>query len=426
MRVNLIMWEDILWNNFYPLTLTRPVFDLRVGFYTFRERAKRYFPDSVDAAICRDEMFDLMQEQGIIVDADQLSPSIPTILMCGRTYFDIRSMKYIKSARTPTVFVSENIPIALFFPAGDDRWRKFFGRTFDAKLYRKLFESFDAVEITAVNLNLIWELMVNNPDFIEGDFNTFFRRNVIKFTSEPRAVLYNPDDIYVGQSVKIDAYAVLDAREGPIIIGKNSHIHSGAVIIGPVALGEGTIVMPYARIREGTTTGPQCRLGGEVEATIFNGYSNKYHDGFIGHSYIGEWVNFGALTTNSDLKNNYSPIKVAMPEGPYLTGYNKVGIFVGDHTKFGIGTLISSGSTVGVGVNFYGGGTMPKYTPSFIWGSFQDGFTHYDLDKALETANIVMKRRNKELTKAQNAILRKIHSFFADDRTNFIFHHPKK
>ncbi len=426
MRINLIIWEDILWNNFYPLTLTHPVFDLRVGYYTFRERAKKYFPDAIEAAICRDEMREVVQEQGVIVDVDQISPSIPTILLCGRTYFDARSIKYIKSVKTPTVFVSESIPVALYFPAGDDRWRKFFGRTFDRELYRNLFKSFDAVEITAINLNLIWELMVNNPRFIEKDFDIFFRRNVVSFTSESRAVLHNQDNIYIGAEAKIEAFVVLDAREGPIIIGENAHIHSGAVIMGPVVIGEETQVMPYSRIREGTTAGPQCRIGGEVEASIFNGYSNKYHEGFIGHSFIGEWVNFGALTTNSDLKNNYSQIKVAMPDGPYLTGYNKVGIFVGDHSKFGIGTLVSSGSTIGVGVNFYGGGTIPKYTPSFIWGSFSDGFTHYNIDKALETANVVMKRREKKFTKAQNKLLRRLHGLFADDRTNFIYHHPKK
>ncbi len=421
MNGNLVIWEDVLWNNFYPLSLTKPVFELRAGFFTFRERAQRFFPNTVLAAICRDEMKPIAAEMGIITDGNSLSASVPTYLLCGRTFFDARSVKHIKSARTPTVFVSEGIPVALYFPPGNERWRMLFGQMFDRELYRDLFESFDAVEITAVNINLIWELVVNNEKFIDEDFSTFFRRDVVPFTGDSRAVIYRDDHIYFGSNTTVDAYAILDAREGPIIVGKGAHIRSGAIIIGPAVVGEGTQVMPYARIREGTTIGPHCRVGGEVEASIFSGYSNKYHDGFIGHSYVGRWVNLGALTTNSDLKNNYSEVKVAMPEGPYLTGYNKIGAFIGDHAKLGIGTLIPTGSTIGVCVNFYGGGSMPKYTPSFIWGSYRDGFTHYNIEKAIETAKIVMARRDVEFTPAQDQIMRRIHGIYTEERTQFIY-----
>lgn len=421
MKVNLVLWEDVLWNNFYPLSLTKPVFELRAGVFTFRERAEQFFPDAILSAICREEMQELMVENGIIVNANALDSSLPTCLLCGRTFFDYRSIKYIKTARTPTVFVSESIPVALFFPPGDDRWKEFFGQTFDKDMYRSLFASFDAVEITAVNISLIWELIVNNSSFIEEDFSTFFRRKVFQYTGESNIVMRNNDSIYTGTDVVIDPFAVLNACNGPIVIGDSVHIGSGAVINGPVVIGAGTKIMPYARIREGTTIGPQCRIGGEVEGSIFCGYSNKYHDGFIGHSYIGEWVNLGALATNSDLKNNYSEIRVAMPAGPYRTGYNKIGTFIGDHTKLGIGTLIPSGSTIGVSVNFYGGGTMQKYTPSFIWGSFADGFTHYNIDKAIETAEIVMQRRKKNLSNAQRKLLRRIFGVFTEDRTHFIY-----
>jgi len=426
MRANIILWENVLWKNFYPFSLTRPVFDLRVGAFTFRERALQFFPKSNISCICRDEMKGLMIAEAVDTTGNIIDLSLPTIFLSGRTFFDKRAIGYITGAKSPTVFISEGVPVALFLPPRDERWRQYFGEIFSENTYALMLKSFDAIDISVVSVAMVWELIVNNSKLIEEDFELFYKRDVGAFNAEPRAVLYEPEHISIDEDARIDAFVTLDARKGPIIIEQNAHIHSGAVINGPAVIGKKAEIMQFARIREGTTIGPMCRIGGEVEESIFIGNSNKYHDGFVGHSCIGEWVNLGALTTNSDLKNNYGEVRVSMPDGQARTGYNKIGTFIGDHAKLGIGTLIPSGSTIGVAANFYGGGMMQKYTPSFIWGSIEDGFTHYDVEKAISTAQIVMERRDRKFLHAHNTLLHRVYELTMDDRSNFIIKNPKK
>jgi UDP-N-acetylglucosamine diphosphorylase/glucosamine-1-phosphate N-acetyltransferase len=174
--------------------------------------------------------------------------------------------------------------------------------------------------------------------------------------------------------------------QGPAFIGPHSRIVTG-------------------RIREFTTIGPYCRVGGEVECCIFQGYSNKYHDGFTGHSYFGEWVNIGALTTTSDLKNTYGTIRVDLAGEQLDTGLTKLGSIVGDHVKLGIGVLLNSGTTIGTGCNLFGGGMLPKVIPCFIWGGNGE-YQEYDFERMLGTAQIAMSRRQVEQTDAHTDLLR--------------------
>jgi UDP-N-acetylglucosamine diphosphorylase/glucosamine-1-phosphate N-acetyltransferase len=170
------------------------------------------------------------------------------------------------------------------------------------------------------------------------------------------------------------------------------------------------------KIEGGTSIGPVCRIGGEVEGSIFLGYSNKYHQGFLGHSYVGEWVNLGALTTNSDLKNNYSSVKVVLDGSPIDSGLTKVGAFIGDHVKTGIGTLLNTGVSIGFASNLFGGGMVKqKYIPAFIWGSAEKQ-EEYQLEKATQTARMVMKRRDKELVKQENVLFKKIFQLTEKER----------
>jgi len=162
-----------------------------------------------------------------------------------------------------------------------------------------------------------------------------------------------------------------------------------------------------------SSIGHTCRVGGEVEESVFHSYVNKYHAGFIGHSYVGSWVNFGAMTTNSDLKNNYSGIRVTLNGDLIDTGSIKVGSFIGDHTKFGIGTLLTTGINIGVCCNIFGGTLITdKEVPSFSWGD-SSGYQKYDVDKAVATANVTVGRRDVELSDQEESLLRKI----ADDST---------
>jgi UDP-N-acetylglucosamine diphosphorylase/glucosamine-1-phosphate N-acetyltransferase len=208
-----------------------------------------------------------------------------------------------------------------------------------------------------------------------------------------------PEMILIAESAEIEPQVTLDAREGPILIGENVKIQAHTRIEGPAAICNGAVLCG-GKIRAGTTIGPHCRVGGEVEQSIFQAYSNKYHDGFIGHAYIGEWVNLGALTTNSDLKNNYGNVRVEFPSGTVETEAMKVGCFLGDHVKTGIGTLLNTGTVVGFASNVFGGG-MPaeKHIPSFMWGG-KDGFEEFRLEKAKEVARAVVPRRGREFTPA--------------------------
>jgi UDP-N-acetylglucosamine diphosphorylase/glucosamine-1-phosphate N-acetyltransferase len=185
--------------------------------------------------------------------------------------------------------------------------------------------------------------------------------------------------------------------EGPCFVGPRTQVHG-------------------AKIRAGTTLGPDCRVGGEVEASIVQGHSNKYHDGFLGHAYVGEWVNLGAGTHNSDLRNDYGPVRVTVNGRTVHTGQTKVGCFLGDHTKTGLGTLLNTGANAGVFCNLLPGGLLPKYVPSFA--SWWDGALadRADLAALLRTAAQVMTRRGQECTETHAALYRLLFEQTAAER----------
>ena len=201
----------------------------------------------------------------------------------------------------------------------------------------------------------------------------------------------------------------MDAEHGPIYISKNATIMANAVIEGPCFIGEKTTIKIGAKIYEGCTFGEVCKIGGEIEESIVHAYSNKQHEGFIGHAYIGEWCNFGADTNNSDLKNNYSNVKVQINDTLVDSGSMFVGLFMGDHSKTGINTMLNTGTVVGVGCNVYGGDFPPRLIPSFHWGGGTGPTVKYDFDKIMETAQNVMDRRDIELTDALLRLYRNIY-----------------
>jgi len=263
------------------------------------------------------------------------------------------------------------------------------------------------IEIEVVLIPTIWDLVNTNEKAIELDYSSCFGPEK-EGRINKNAVLIESASIFVGAGAKVHAGVVLDASEGPIIIDEGAVVRPGAFVEGPCYIGKDTTVVS-GWIRPGCSFGRACRVGGEVEASIFQGYSNKYHEGFIGHSYIGEWVNLGALTTTSDLKNNYSEVHVDQGEGPVATGQMKVGSFIGDHTKTGIGTLLNTGTCIGVNVNHYGTGFPPKHIRSFSWGT-AEGYKEYTIEKAMETARMVMSRREVEMLPEEENLLRFIHS----------------
>jgi UDP-N-acetylglucosamine diphosphorylase/glucosamine-1-phosphate N-acetyltransferase len=228
--------------------------------------------------------------------------------------------------------------------------------------------------------------------------------------------LVEPALIYIAESARIHPGVVLDASDGPIVIDDDAVIMANSVILGPAYIGRSTQIKVGAKIYHGTSVGPYCKIGGEVEASIIQGYSNKQHDGFLGHAFIGEWCNLGADTNNSDLKNNYHAVKVWFGDAWQDTGAQFVGVFMGDHSKTGISTSINTGSVIGVGCNIFGGGLPPKFVPSFSWANGPDITTHR-IGEALDTAIRAMARRSVTLGTAETALLRRIFDETVGERT---------
>jgi UDP-N-acetylglucosamine diphosphorylase/glucosamine-1-phosphate N-acetyltransferase len=183
----------------------------------------------------------------------------------------------------------------------------------------------------------------------------------------------------------------------------------GAMIRGPVSIGDHSIVKMGAKIYGPTTVGPVCTVGGEINNTVILGYSNKGHDGFLGHAVIGEWCNLGADSNNSNLKNDYGEVKLwnYATQKFERTGMQFVGLMMGDHSKCGINTMFNTGTVVGVFANIFGAAFPRNFIPSFSWGG-ASGFVEYKIDHAFETARRVMARRNVELTAIDEEILRYI------------------
>jgi UDP-N-acetylglucosamine diphosphorylase/glucosamine-1-phosphate N-acetyltransferase len=250
-----------------------------------------------------------------------------------------------------------------------------------------------------------WDLVEHNGEQIALDFRTRSARPFARPGDTAPAVVGPRDRLWIDPTAGVEPMTVVDTTRGPVVIDREAVVTAFSRLEGPCYVGLGTHVLG-AKVRGGTTLGPHCRIGGEVEASIVHGYSNKYHDGFLGHSYLGEWINLGAGTHNSDLRNDYGEVTVTVNGRPVRTGLNKVGCFLGDHTKSGLGALLNTGTNAGIFCNLLPGGLLPKYVPSFCswWnGTLTD---RVELPQMLETAATVMRRRGCEMTEIHAALYR--------------------
>jgi len=251
----------------------------------------------------------------------------------------------------------------------------------------------------------IWDLILASPAQITADFAVAARSGIEGVVEQPNVIRGSKKDVYIAPGVTVHPMVVIDAEGGPVYIDEGAEIHPFTRIEGPCYIGKESVLFG-AKCRSGNSIGPVCRVGGEVEESIIHGYSNKYHDGFIGHAYVGEWVNLGALTTNSDLKNDYSPVSVVLDgRRPIHTGSAKVGSLIGDHVKTSIGTLFNTGSYVGaMAVIMATGKPLPKSIPSFAW--FVEGVVTKGFGKGqlYETAKAAMGRRDCEWSGAEEAM----------------------
>jgi len=254
-----------------------------------------------------------------------------------------------------------------------------------------------------------WDLVHANVATLIDDFAITRRgKEPALPTASPGAHLIKKARILSRPGSRIMPGAILDASTGPIILGEGVRILHQAVILGPAYIGPNSLIKIGAKVYGGTSIGPMCKVGGEIEGSIIHGYANKQHDGFLGHSYLAEWTNLGAGTDTSDLKNNYGKVRAFAPEGEIDTGHTFAGLIMGDHSKCGIGTMFNSGTVVGVMTNIFGAGYPPKHVPSFSWGG-ATLLEPYDLEKALAVAVLVSARRNRAFEPIDEALYRHLH-----------------
>lgn len=283
--------------------------------------------------------------------------------------------------------------------------------------YRAAYEVVHpATELHVVNyeqpvtmIRQLWDIYVENGDQIKADFAEISTSRTNFGVQDPNTCCYASEQIFVEEGAKIRA-AILNADNGPIYIGKNAVISEGSVVVGPFALCEGSTVNWGSKMRMNTTIGPHCKVGGEISNSVIFGYSNKAHDGFLGNSVLGEWCNLGANTNNSNLKNDYTNVKIYSYHTQALEDSGRLfcGLFMGDFTKVGISTMFNTGTVVGVNANVFGAGFQPKHIPSFRWGGAAEGFTEYRIQKALQVAYETVSRRGQPFGETEEDILRKI------------------
>jgi UDP-N-acetylglucosamine diphosphorylase/glucosamine-1-phosphate N-acetyltransferase len=270
----------------------------------------------------------------------------------------------------------------------------------------------DQIECTLIEYP--WDLINNNMTEIGNDFNKLNRNAEYPEISDG-VFLINKEKIFIGENCRISPTVVIDATDGPVIIGSNVTIMPHSAIQGPAYIGAFSTIKMHSAFYHGTNIGIWCKVGGEIENSILQSYSNKQHDGFLGHSYLGSWVNIGASTNGSDLKNNYTNVSVNIDNVPIDTKTTFFGAIIGDHSKTAINTMINTGTNIGVSCNLFGADFPPKYIPSFSWAN-SGILVEYKLNKAIEVAKIVMSRRNVEFTESDRIKFEKVFELTKHER----------
>jgi UDP-N-acetylglucosamine diphosphorylase/glucosamine-1-phosphate N-acetyltransferase len=407
----LCIFEDKKVRNFYPLTLTRPVYELRCGISTLWEKIGQISEENLHL-LCREYLSKVTSQRikKARVNRLQSLKDEDILFVNGRLLF--LDEKIALEGDEEIAVQGQDIVYARL---NKDTLKKLSLGSAE-KIEDTLAQAKKIIKVEEVKINLLeylWDLIRLNGEAIKADFR-LKRKSGIEGRVDKGAYLTNLSQIYIGKGSRIEPGVVLNAEEGPIYIGEEVKVRPPTVIDGPSYIGKGTIV-DGAKIREGCSVGPVCRIAGEIEESIFYAYTNKHHDGFIGHAYVGEWLNLGALTTNSDLKNTYGTIKVPLQGRLIDTKDIKVGSFVGDHTKTGIGTLLDTGCVIGVACNVFGGGTAPKFIPSFSWGG-EAGLVENSPNKVIEVARLVMERRGVKQTETDRDLLKKVYELTAKER----------
>ncbi len=412
--MQLCIFEDINYRGFLPVAYLRPVSGFRSGTATLGEKIAACLPRTQYSLRVRPDLAEFWTEEERSVPVDALHEE-DTWFVNARVVADEHLARLLgrKRPRQCAYFSGGEIAAACVEgkhvrsaegprnePIGPDNFSGFPHEAFEGTLVR-----------------YPWDLVAVNAREIEKDFArpSKGRRNGVRARVQRGAFLLNRKNIRLSPGCVVNPGAVIDAGQGPVILGSNVTVMAHAMIQGPAFIGDNSLIKAGAKIYHGTSVGPHCKVGGEVEASIIQSYSNKQHDGFLGHSYLGSWVNIGAGTNTSDLKNTYGRVRVRLGDEEIDTGLQFVGLTMGDHSKTGIGALFSTGTIVGVSCSLPGPAPPPKYVPSFSWGE-KGAFTVYDPGKAVLTAERVMARREVRMGSAYERRMRDVFSMTDSER----------
>ena len=395
--MNLYVFEDQRFSDFFPISSTRAVFDIRFGQSTFLERIIKIFPEHSVSLIVRDEFKELVSElhTNIAVNPDNIEEGlwISSSVIWTRESVELLSDK-------DTAFMKNDKLVAANLSSSDAaRWISNGGPL------KSELESVKFKNIEVHQCNYLWDIIKFINQSISDDASELKPVDRLDY---PHTNLINPDKIFIN-SAKVMPGALINAEKGPVIIDNNAVIYGQTYIEGPAFIGTDTVIKPLTKI-VGSVIGKKCKIGGEVESSVIQGYSNKVHDGHLGDSFLGEWVNLGAGTSNSNLKNNYSSVKISLNENLIDTNSLHIGCFIGDHVKTAIGTLINTGTIIGAASMISTYGFPPVNLPPFSW-YFNRKKERMDFDKFVSTAQKSKSRRNKNFTKAEKRLYKKISDY---------------
>jgi UDP-N-acetylglucosamine diphosphorylase/glucosamine-1-phosphate N-acetyltransferase len=387
--MNYILFGDQTRNHLLPFTFTRPIGDIRLGILTIREKWEKML--NAKTSTLTEEYLNV--KFPLVKEADNIL--INSSILPNQTIID----ELHKLSPNQTLITGETI-IALRLKAED--------------IENLDWDVIDAVtplqtQSSPKKINYLWDLIEMNESTLLSDFELITNNRKSQPIPETVRVIA-PEKIFIEEGAILE-HVIINASEGPVYIGKNAHIMDGSLLRGPLAICEESKIRMGAKIYGATTIGPHCKIGGEISHSIIFGYSNKAHDGFLGHSVIGEWCNLGADTNTSNLKNSYENVRLwdYQEESFVKTDLQFCGTFMGDHSKCGINTMFNTGTVVGVGSQVFGSGFMRNFIPSFSWGSVS-GFSVHNIDKSINIAKRVYARRHMEFTKVDEDILRFVYN----------------
>ncbi len=420
--MKIIVFEDTRLDDFYPLTLTRPLWDMRTGCYTMGERIGKWAHGFAASRKTGSVHLYSRENVGTVFAERYAGHDVnPALQLPDRAkdviFVNARCIPYVDqfTIEKNVLYTSSDIPLFLHLDNENFPGKITISSNDDILDFISSLPVRRNEQVPFRWIRNSWELVDGNAGIIIDDVRAYPPVFELQ-QAENATVIGDPSYLFVEQGAEIDPFVVCDCSSGPVVIEKGVKIASFTRIEGPCAIGKDTQVTG-AKIRQGCSFGPQCRIGGEVEESVFQGYVNKYHDGFIGHSMIGEWVNLGALTSNSDLKNTYTPVKVTLGDKRVNTGLLKVGAFIGDFSMTSIGTLINTGSVLATGsMIVHGGSLTPDYVPTFTWFLNNTLAETPQFNRFIETCRMMTSRRGVQFTRNYEDMLTSLHETTAHTR----------